>query len=207
MTMQSEAKALSKRIEAIKTKTTTLSVEIHQCAIDCVVHALKHGDITPAQQLCDAVRGPVRLGALKVWFIKRGPFTLDPKTRALQYAKKGVAELKAALEKDEAAFTENLKGETPWDLKGSEASDAKNFDLKAELTKVFRRAEKAKGKEGSKLYGIKNPKAMAEKIRKYEGESFEELWSRAITLKRMQYDDDTGPIQSQSLEEAQAAMH
>ncbi len=175
-----DAAALSKRIEAIKTKATSLGVEVHQCAIACVVHTLKHGDWTPVQQLCEALgKGSVRVGALRIWLIKWGPFTFDPATKSrLKLKTRGagsIEELKAAYTKDPEAFAKELEGEAPWDLKGNEASQ-KPFDLKAELAKVFKKAERAKDKDGSRLYGIENPKAIADKIKDFDNEGLQAVF-------------------------------
>src|SRR5690606_27181809 len=48
MTKATEAKKLTKQIKLIEKTAKGLAKEVHECATGCLVHAVKHGDTSPA---------------------------------------------------------------------------------------------------------------------------------------------------------------
>lgn len=69
------AKAIDTAIASIAKRGKTLQADIHVAAVSCLVHADKHGDITLAVKLVEAVPSLARKNALRDWFIAHGKFS------------------------------------------------------------------------------------------------------------------------------------
>lgn len=69
-----QVKELMVKIGALAKKVVSIVAEIQTLAIECVVHAVKHGDVTPATSLVEAVGKGIRRQSLVTWFERVGPF-------------------------------------------------------------------------------------------------------------------------------------
>lgn len=123
------AKAIDTAIKSINTRGKSLQRDIHVAAVSCLNHADKHGDVTLAQKLVDAVPTLARKNALRDWFIAHGKFSYDATEKVLTFNKKGTTQLEQAIAmpfwefKQEAAYVP--------------------FDIQAAILTLVKRAEKA----------------------------------------------------------------
>ena len=76
-----------KNIGSIGRASAKLTKDIQATAVGCVEHAVKHGDVTLADQLVDAIGKGLRKASLRAWFEKNAPmfiakgkdkFSFDP---------------------------------------------------------------------------------------------------------------------------------
>lgn len=68
------SKALNMRIDAIKTSTKSLQTEVHDCAVQALLWASLHGDVTALTRLVHAVKGTaIRRDSLVSWAKAFGP--------------------------------------------------------------------------------------------------------------------------------------
>jgi len=76
-----------KNIGSIGRASAKLTKDIQATAVGCVEHAVKHGDVTLADQLVDALGKGLRKASLRAWFEKNAPmfiakgkdkFSFDP---------------------------------------------------------------------------------------------------------------------------------
>ena len=123
------AKAIDTAIKSIATRGKTLERDIHVAAVSCLVHADKHGDVTLAQKLVEAVPSLVRKNALRDWFQAHGKFGYDLQAKTFTFDKKGTTMI------DEAIATPF------WEFKQEAAY--KGFDINAAVLQLVKRAENA----------------------------------------------------------------
>jgi hypothetical protein len=62
-----------KNIGSIGRASAKLTKDIQATAVGCVEHAVKHGDVTLADQLVDALGKGLRKASLRAWFEKNAP--------------------------------------------------------------------------------------------------------------------------------------
>lgn len=123
------AKAIDTAIKSIGTRGAKLQSDIHVAAVSTLVHADKHGDVTLAQNLVDAVPTLARKNALRDWFIAMGKFSYDTTEKTLTFNKKGTTLLDTAIA-------------TPfWEFK--QEAEYVPFDLQAAILTLVKRADKA----------------------------------------------------------------
>jgi len=91
------AKAIDTAIKSIATRGKRLERDIHVAAVACLVHADKHGDVTLAQKLVDAIPSLARKNALRDWFIAHGKFDYDATNKTLAFNKKGTTLVEEAI--------------------------------------------------------------------------------------------------------------
>lgn len=123
------AEAIGAAIKSISTRGKTLERDIHVAAVSCLAHADKHGDITLAQKLVDAIPTLARKNALRDWFLAHGKFSYDMQNKALTFDKKAKTQLEASIA-------------TPfWEFKPE--AEYKPFNMEAAIVSLVKRAEKA----------------------------------------------------------------
>ena len=130
------AKAIDTAIKSIATRGKSLERDIHVAAVSCLVHADKHGDVTLAQKLVEAVPSLARKNALRDWFMAHGKFGYSMEEKAFTYDKKATTHTEAAIE-------------TPFWLFKPEA-EYKPLDLQAAILQLVKRVDAAVEK-GEKL--------------------------------------------------------
>ena len=84
------ATAINKAIDSIAKRGKTLDTDLHNAALSCLEHAIKHGDITLAERLVGAMPQQARKNAMRDWFINYGPFAYNAKNKKFTFkAKEG----------------------------------------------------------------------------------------------------------------------
>lgn len=123
------ATAINAAISAIAKTGKTLERAVHIAAVSTLVHADKHGDITLANKLVDAIPSMARKNALRDWYLAHGKFDYSQETKALTYKRTGKTKL------DEAMATPF------WEFKPEKAYVP--FDLTGAIVKLVTKANKA----------------------------------------------------------------
>lgn len=83
------ASSILSNIEKVKTSGAELDTLIHTTAVQCMLHAKEHGDVTLAQRLMEAMPKASRALALKDWYHKFSPMRLEGKVGILKATQKG----------------------------------------------------------------------------------------------------------------------
>lgn len=92
-----------KAIGAIGKATAKLTKDVQSCAVECVIHAVLHGDVTLADQLVDALGKQGRKSSLRAWFEINGCMFVEKGAKSFKYnkfhklGKEDTAELREAL--------------------------------------------------------------------------------------------------------------
>ena len=122
-----------KNIGLIGRKSTSLTKDIQITAVGCVEHAVKHGDVTLADQLVDALGKGMRKASLRAWFERNAPmfiakgkdkFSFDPTRKGVWDDEREVALL--AL---------------PWEEAKPEEKVVSIFDVSESFDKFMKRVE------------------------------------------------------------------
>lgn len=130
--MYDGAKAIDTAIKSVATRGKKIDADIHKIAVSCLVHADKHGDVTLAQKLVQAMPKSGRANALKDWFLAFGKFTYDSTSKSLAYDKKAVT------------LTEEAISMPFWEFKPE--PEYVPFDINARIARLVKDAEKASAK-------------------------------------------------------------
>lgn len=141
-----DGQSISKLTKSISSRNKKLRTDIAYCAAMCVMHAVKHGNVTPATQLCDALGGGWRVNALRDWFVAFGPFMWDQEAKAFALDKTRQPAYKKEMKADEVKFASSLTEEPFWEFKPE--PEYQGFDLKEVLGTVIKRAKKAQTDHG-----------------------------------------------------------
>lgn len=123
------ASAINTAIASISKRGKSLEKDIHVAAVSCLIHADKHGDITLAEKLVQAVPSLARKNALRDWFIAHGKFDYDAKAKQFKFDKASTTLV------EEATVTPF------WDFKPEK--EYIPFDLDKAIDTIIKRASKA----------------------------------------------------------------
>lgn len=121
--------AINAAITSIAKRGKALDKDIHAAAVSTMVHADKHGDVTLANKLIEALPSTARKNALRYWFIAFGRFTYNTEGKTLGY--------------NHAATTQTAKAtQTPfWQFKPE--AEYVPFNAVQALESLLKRATKA----------------------------------------------------------------
>lgn len=128
---------INKAITSLQTRGKKYEADLHQAAVSCLNHAGKHGDITLAIRLIEAVPSLTRSNALKQWFIAMGRFKWDDEGKTLAY------------DKSKATLLDEALANPFWTFKANEGGAFKPFDFNEAVNRILAQAKKAheKGQE------------------------------------------------------------
>jgi hypothetical protein len=130
--------AILKKIGAIGRKAKTLTSDIQECAVDCALHAVQHGDVTLADQLVEALGKGLRRASLRAWFERNTPMYLPKGKDKFAYdAERAKIMRKTA----EAELRESLMA-LPWEEAKPEEPVVSVFDVSEAVDKFLKRLEK-----------------------------------------------------------------
>lgn len=122
-----------KNIGSIGKASAKLTKDIQATAVGCIEHAVKHGDVTLADQLIDALGKGMRKASLRAWFETNGPM----------FIAKG---------KDKFSFDKDRRGQwdgfreaellaKPWEEAKPEEKVVSVFDVSEAFDKFMKRVE------------------------------------------------------------------
>lgn len=139
---------ISKALSAIKSAGHKFQVSVDLCAACCLVHAIVHGNVTPARTLLGNVPNGMRVNALRTWFEAMGPFVWNKESKELDFDKSRAKVFKAEYAKNKVAFASRLMTEPAHVF--SKEKEYQGFSLKAALAIALAKAEKAEKQTGDK---------------------------------------------------------
>ncbi len=143
----SDGKVIVKMIDAFRKANHRVHEMVHAIAISCVMHAIEHGNVTPANDFVLSFDMSGKQGAngwrvnhLREWFEKVGPFTYTVDktagTKGFKLNKEKRKEM--VLEGLPMAFEKLAKTPTFWDMKRE--PEYKGLDLNAKIIALVREA-------------------------------------------------------------------
>lgn len=127
-----------KKIGAIGKHAKKLTADIQDAAADCAIHAVKHGDVTLADQLVDALGKGMRRASLRAWFEKNTPMILPKGKDKFAFDAERAKTLRAIPEAD---LRESLMA-LPWEEAKAEEPIVSVFDVSEAVDKFIKRLEK-----------------------------------------------------------------
>ena len=126
-----------KTIGSIGRASTKLTRDIQTCAVGCVEHAVKHGDVTLADQLVDALGKGMRKASLRAWFETNGPMFIAQGKTVFSFDKERRGQWDA--------FRETELLAKPWEEAKPEPEVVSVFDVSEAFDKFMKRIEKLAG--------------------------------------------------------------
>lgn len=126
-----------KAIGAIGRKAASLTKDIQVTAVDVVLHAVEHGDVTLGDQLVEAVTKSIRRQSLMAWLEMNGPFVLQKGKRTFNLDKERA---KAMRKEDPAQLAEQLMA-LPWEDAKPEPEPVSVFDVSEAFDKFLKRVD------------------------------------------------------------------
>lgn len=127
-----------KNIGAIGKASKALTGKVQETAVACAIHAVRHGDVTLADQLVEALGKGMRRASLRAWFERHAPMYL-PKGKD-KFAFDGErAKAMKALTDDE--LTETLMA-LPWEEAKPEEPVVSVYDVEEAFDKFMGRINK-----------------------------------------------------------------
>jgi hypothetical protein len=153
ITLLDNPKSIETAIAGIRTNGAKLEKLIHVAACSVLNHADKHGDVTLANKLIEALPGMTRKNALRDWLIQFGKFKYDDTSKAMAYDAKASTRLGAAME-------------TPfWLYKVEQAY--RPVDLPAEILRLVAKCDRAHSLTAEEKAGQKDnlPKELEAALR------------------------------------------
>jgi hypothetical protein len=127
-----------KKIGAIGKNAKKLTADIQETAVDCAIHAVKHGDVTLADQLVDALGKGLRRASLRAWFERNTCMYLPKGKDKFAFDSERAKTLKAVPEADLQATLMAL----PWEEAKPEEPVVSVFDVSEAVDKFIKRLEK-----------------------------------------------------------------
>lgn len=127
-----------KNIGMIGKASKKLVDQIQETAVACAIHAIRHGDITLADQLVDAVGKGIRRASLRAWFERQGPFVIAKGKDKFSFAKEKAAELRLMNDPELAEKLDSLK----WEDAKPEAPVVSVFDVSEAVDNFLKRLQK-----------------------------------------------------------------
>ena len=122
-----------KNIGAIGRKSAALTKDIQTTAVGCVEHAVKHGDVTLADQLVDALGKGMRKASLRAWFETNGPMFIAKGKDKFSFDKVRRGEWSGLREAELLA--------KPWEEAKPEEKVVSVFDVSEAFDKFMKRVE------------------------------------------------------------------
>jgi len=120
-----------KAIGAIGKASAKLTRDVQACAVECVIHAVLHGDVTLADQLVDALGKQGRKASLRAWFEINGCMFIARGAKTFSYDK--MHKLGKA---DTPELRESLMAK-PWEDAVPEAPIVSVLDVAAKVDKFI----------------------------------------------------------------------
>jgi len=126
-----EKAQIVKAIGAIGRAAAKLTKDVQACAVECVIHAVLHGDVTLADQLVDAIGKQGRKASLRAWFEMYGCMFIAKGKQTFSYDK---------LHKLGKADTQELRDSLmskPWEDAKPEAPAVSVLEIGAKFDKFL----------------------------------------------------------------------
>ena len=122
-----------KNIGSIGRASAKLTKDIQTTAVGCIEHAVKHGDVTLADQLVDALGKGMRKASLRAWFETNGPMFIAKGKTTFSFDKVRRGEWNGFREAELLA--------KPWEEAKPEPEVVSVFDVSEAFDKFMKRIE------------------------------------------------------------------
>lgn len=135
---------LGAMITAIKRSSDKLRRDVDICAASCIVHAIVHGNVTPARQLLVAMGEGMRTNAMRSFFEGCGPFVYEARgddDADLHFDKSRSAAFKKDYNKDKLKFASNLMANPYYRFRPE--APYQGFNLREKLESLIKTAKAA----------------------------------------------------------------
>lgn len=132
-----EKAQILKNIGAIGKASKKLTEDVQKTAVACAIHAVKHGDVTLADQLVDALGKGMRRASLRAWFERQGPFVVQKGKDNFAYDSEKAKTLRAMAEPELTELLDSLK----WEEAKAEEPVVSVLDIEAAFDKFMKRIE------------------------------------------------------------------
>lgn len=126
-----EKTQIIKAIGAIGKASAKLTKDVQLCAVECVIHAVLHGDVTLADQLVDALGKQGRRASLRAWFELNGCMFIAKGKQTFSYDK-----LHKLGKQDTPELREKLMAK-PWEDAKPEAPAVSVLEISAKFDKFL----------------------------------------------------------------------
>lgn len=133
-----EKTQILKNIGAIGKAAKALTGKVQETAVACAIHAIRHGDVTLADQLVEALGKGLRRASLRAWFERNGPFVLPKGKTAFAFDSERAKTLRKETDED---LTERLMA-LPWEEAKPEEPIVSVLDVEEAFDKFLKRLER-----------------------------------------------------------------
>jgi hypothetical protein len=137
MKLFTDTKQIELAIKSIQSRGSKLQKDIHLCAVSCLAHIEKHGDITLLNRLMAALPGGWRSNAIKGWAEDFGKVNWDNTQKAFVYDKAKKSNIEGAI----ATSPEEYKPEAEY----------KPLDLAEAIKALIKKAQERVGSEADNV--------------------------------------------------------
>ena len=137
MKLITETKAIELAIKSIQSRGSKLQKDIHVCAVSCLNHIEKHGDITLLNRLVAALPAGWRANAIKAWAEEFGKVNWDNTQKAFTFDKAKKSNIEGAI----AVSPEEFKPEAEY----------KPLDLAEAIKALIKKAQERVGSENDNV--------------------------------------------------------
>ena len=130
-------------ISNVKGRSDALQTDIQVMLASCILHIMKHGDVTlanKANEVVAALSKGWRINAVRQYLVSNGPLNWDAEDQKLVYSKKKMDELKPKFDQDEQAFTKGLMSTNWYDLKPE--APFEGYSLIQKIMSAIKKAKK-----------------------------------------------------------------
>lgn len=132
-----EIKELMQAIGRIGKAAAKLTKDVQTVAVECALHAVDHGNVTPANELVDNLGKGMRRASLRAWFEKHTPMYLPKGKDKFALDSERAKTMRA---EDRAALRERLTA-LPWEDAKPEEKVVSVFDVADAVDKFMKRVE------------------------------------------------------------------
>lgn len=127
-----------KNIGAIGRASKKLTDQVQETAVACTIHAVRHGDVTLADQLVDALGKGLRRASLRAWFERQGPFKIQKGKDTFSFVSDKAKDLRDMSDDELTEVLNTLK----WEEAKAEEPIVSVFDVSEAVDKFIKRLEK-----------------------------------------------------------------
>lgn len=129
--------SILKTIGSIGRASVKLTEQVQSCAVDCAIHAVKHGDVTLADQLVDALGKAMRRASLRAWFERNTPMYLPKGKDKFAFDADRAKELRAIPEPELRETLNTFK----WEEAKAEEPVVSVIDIEQSFDRFMKRIE------------------------------------------------------------------
>lgn len=131
-----EIKQLMAAIGKIGKASAKLTRDVQAVAVECAVHAVEHGNVTPANELVESLGKGMRRASLRTWFEKHTPMFIPKGKDKFAFDSQRAKEMK----KDIPALRDKLAA-LPWEDAKPQEQVVSVFDVSEAVDKFMKRLE------------------------------------------------------------------